>query len=1066
MKIIGKRFVALLLVFASIISFLPIDFLNNVQAANAVDVIPSQTLESGQDQSQIKFSMRKSNQASDFGTQMQPNSEQVDNAQVYSQPDGGITNYKLVLNDISLTDSNLREKLKRDADNAYIQYKQGLTEEEKIADKGVNYTMTAIVSQEVQITSINQIDLTNSNNVAEMSDKLGIKIIDDNYKEDTGTIEPLVKGNNQKYWVKTITGVPYGINKITYNVKVKKTTYEYNPKVGTIVEKSREVEESINDQEKLYIYNGTNFANNQVKSLVFDQYVGESSDFDNPANKKNNERPFLYKSTAQPEKDIPLKYIWRVPDSTSALSYNFTFDSKLDSGVNVFVGGKYSSNVNHSDYTISGALTDLNNTSNFIVIKFNSQQINGSGNSVDTMTECYSIELSYVTKNSNEDYTMKKSGITKLDADADGSVEAYIGKEFTHYIREEDNVDIYNGEITIDNRASMVSIEPELVCGKSNVAYSIQNNYIKNGNTGIRESIMKKGKQYVEFNYGDSNTIQLNVYAGDGNGNINHNANEGKSQLLAIYYLKVKTSETTGDFKTKLIFDGDDENDGTYLTQEGVKNNVIPFSPDRTHYNLYTKSKENLEIALAERSSLNEYIRVYYSDSTSGNSFTEYRSSENNNISPESGLRNTVINVEPGEHKRIKVQAYYDILNDRAQGEPYTVKESYPLGEEYIFYLGDNIVPEDNNSTNKSDDATLSNIKIKGETLYDLDENKGFKSETYDYKVKVDRDTKTALLTVTPQDENVKSMVATVIETGEKYDLYSGEETEITLKESGTTSLSIEVTAQDGKTSRIYNVTIVNNTKGGSAKLKNIILSSGEFNFDPSKYETKVSVNQTTKKVTITPIPEDPKAKITVNGEKFSGTAISVDLNGSQKVEVEIVVTSEDGKNSKTYTLIIKRVTSGDYDDDSQYGQVDDSYYDYDNDIWIDNNKYDEWGTTSDGRVVYYDTNGRQVKDKWIVTNDKYYYINKSGYRATGWKVDSDGKTYYLDPKTGEMKTGWIYVDGSTYYLNPRGIMQKGWLNLNNKWYYFTDNGQMLANTSMYIDERLYKFAQDGTMYY
>ena len=137
----------------------------------------------------------------------------------------------------------------------------------------------------------------------------------------------------------------------------------------------------------------------------------------------------LYKSTAQPEKDIPLKYIWRVPDSTSALSYNFTFDSKLDSGVNVYVGGKYSSNVNHSDYTISGALTDLNNTSNFIVIKFNSQQINGSGNSVDTMTKCYSIELSYVTKNSNEDYTMKKSGITKLDADADGSVEAYMQGE-------------------------------------------------------------------------------------------------------------------------------------------------------------------------------------------------------------------------------------------------------------------------------------------------------------------------------------------------------------------------------------------------------------------------------------------------------------------------------------------------------------------------------------------------------------------------------------------------------------------------------------------------------------
>lgn len=1059
MKRIGKRFVAMLVVFTSILSFLPIEFMNNLQSA-AADVISTENIVSGhEDSSKIKLSIRKSSDPNDFGEEMQPTSSATNSDKnIYTQKDGGIVNYKMVLNDVSMSEEDLKSKLSTEAGNKYTALGSGAPAQ------GINYTMTAIVEQKVDITSLNQIDLTNSNNISEIEQNLGIKFID-NF---------VTKSQNEGYWVKTITNVPYGINQITYNIKYKVITYSYNPKNPSQgLQKTGEDWKSVSDQNKLYIYNGTNFANNQVSSLVFEQYVGSASDINDPEKSKNNERPFLYKSTAEPDKNIPLRYDWRVPDSTTALRYNFTFVSNLDNGANVYVGGKYSSSVEHTDHTISGALTDLNNSSNFIVVKFNTQDVTGSNGSVQTMQKSYSIELSYTTKNSNLDNTIKEAGITKLDADANSKVEAYIGKTFTHKIIKgeakdgSDDVDIYNGEITIDNRASMVSINPELVRGKSSSAYTLQNNYVKNGRNGIRESIMKNGKQYVEFNYGDSNTLQLNVYVGDGNGNIDYNADKGKAKLVATYYLKVNTSQTSEDFNTQLAFDGDDENDGTYLTQEGVKNNVIPFSPDRTNYNLYTKSKDNLEIALTNRSGNHEYIRVYYSDSTSGNSFTEFNTSASNNISPESGVRNNVINVEPGEHKRIKVQAYYDEFNERTATEPYTVKESYPLGEEYIFYLGDNITPEDNNNgINKSDEAALSNIKIKGETLYDLDENKGFKSDTYDYKVKVDKDTKTSLLTVTPEDENVKSMVATVTETGTKYDLYSGEETEITLNESGSTSLSIEVIAQDGKTSKIYNVAIINNTKGGSAKLKNLILSTGDFAFDPSEYETKVSVDQTTSKVSITPIAEDSKAKITVNGEKFSGTAIDVSLKGLQKVEVEIVVTSEDGKNSKTYTLVIKRVTSGDDDDDSQYGKEDDAYYDYDNDIWIDNNKYDEWGTTPDGRVVYYDTNGRQVKDKWILTGDKYYYLNKSGYRSTGWKIDSDGKTYYLDPKTGDMKTGWINVDGSTYYLNPRGIMQKGWLNLNGKWYYFTANGQMVANTSMYIDERLYKFTQDGVMYY
>ena len=41
--------------------------------------------------------------------------------------------------------------------------------------------------------------------------------------------------------------------------------------------------------------------------------------------------------------------------------------------------------------------------------------------------------------------------------------------------------------------------------------------------------------------------------------------------------------------------------------------------------------------------------------------------------------------------------------------------------------------------------------------------------------------------------------------------------------------------------------------------------------------------------------------------------------------------------------------------------------------------------------------------------------------------------------------------------------MHKGWLNLNGKWYYFTPEGEMVTNQSMFVDDKVYNFAQDGS---
>ena len=1033
MKRIGKRFLSLLLVFASIVSFLPIEFLNNVQKVSAApDSKRVVTVNSGQNINNIQMHVRKySGNEDKRGTEIKStiNSE---GEVIFTETGGDTTTYGIAVDNIALTQDQVRDIM-------FKQYQNDLAKNPNMSLDGLTYQMDVITAENINVTSINQINSSNF-------DKVGISV------EETEKYTNI--GSKENWFYRKINNVPFGINKIIYELTATQVKYIYDPNTGMCEPERmndmagtiKTTTITIKSSDTFFIYNGTQYVNRQVKKLVLDQYVGSLEDFnkDDETIRQNNERPFLYKSIAEPIDGIPLKYEWAVSDALTALNYNFTFDSDLKDMV-VYVNGTIQDKVeigqdeSGKSCIVKGSLKQATGGSYFIVIKVNAKSTeNGT-----YIPKAYSVQISFPTKKVQDDYTIDKAGITKYNFNDDKDVKAYIWKTFEHEI-DKNGVSQYKGDITIDSKAYMISLDPILSRTKESTAYILTNNYTKNGEESVREAEIKDGKQFVEFNYGDSNELNLDVYEGT------NGSKTGK--LLAVYKFRVHTG-STDEFETQLVFN-DGNTNTAWLTQLGVPNNRIePFTPNRTNYNLYLKDTESLKIAL--KSNGNEYIRVFYSTSTNGTSFTEFPESISNTGSKE------IIITPTDKMKRIKIQSYYNQVNP----DDNTIT-SHKLGREYIFYLADNIKQNENDITIDSNDASLNNIKVKGEVLLDSENNKGFYNDKYDYIVRVDKDKKKVLMTLTPEDENVKSMVATVVETGETHDFYSDEEAEITLNESGTTSLSITVTAQDGQTSKIYNVTIINNTKGTSATLKNLILSTGEYKFDPSDYETKVLVDQLVNKIAITPIAEDPKAKITVNGQLYTHTAISVNLTGSQSKQVEIVVTSEDGSKSKTYTLEIKRVTSGDDDNDNSYGSEDDSYYDHDNELWIDNSKCDEWGTTSDGRVVYYDKKGRQVKDSWIQTNNKFYYLNKYGYRATGWKVDTDGKTYYLDPQTGEMKTGWIYVDGSTYYLNPRGIMHKGWLNLNGKWYYFTNNGQMVANTSMYIDERLYRFTQDGVMYY
>ena len=593
----------------------------------------------------------------------------------------------------------------------------------------------------------------------------------------------------------------------------------------------------------------------------------------------------------------------------------------------------------------------------------------------------------------------------------------------------------------------MVCLRPKVVSGV-NVEYELYNNYTVNGITKAAKAYeLINGQAYIDFNLGDENELELQI------------KDASTQKLLAKYIYTVKQRDDAEKaFNENFIFD--DNNSNTYLTREGSKEKIsfkVGKSENRSTFDLYTKDKNEVKITLDPDgiTNSNEYFKVWTSDTLDGNNFTEAQASIDNEFDINSGIRDTDLYVDISKAKRIMVQAYYDEVTEK--DGVYTLVKSYSLGSKYIFFIPANINSSDTDDNQKSDNAVLSNIKVKGQTLYNLDEDKnGFSIDSRNYRVTVPKDQTTAVLTVVPEDENVKSIVATV----------SGTETEFMLNSSGITDLEITVTAQNGKKTEVYNLSIINNSKGGSSKLKDLILSSGDFNFDSDVYTTKVQVEQSVNKISITPIAEDSKAKITINGQKFTGKPISVSLAGKQTTEVDIEVESEDGESTTTYTLKIKRVSViSDDDSDNNQGTTEDIYYDYDNDCWVDTTKYDEWGTIKN-RVMYFDKRGRQVKDRWIYTGKKWYYLNEAGYRATGWKIDDEtGQRYYMDNVTGEMKMGWMNLNGSWYYLGTTGVMHTGWLWLNNNWYYFTENGEMITNQSMVIDGKMYRFATDGRIY-
>ena len=117
-----------------------------------------------------------------------------------------------------------------------------------------------------------------------------------------------------------------------------------------------------------------------------------------------------------------------------------------------------------------------------------------------------------------------------------------------------------------------------------------------------------------------------------------------------------------------------------------------------------------------------------------------------------------------------------------------------------------------------------------------------------------------------------------------------------------------------------------------------------------------------------------------------------------------------------------------------------------------------------------------------------YWYLYKNGVRQTGFQSLSDGRTvyynsqgqmqygeqkingywYYFNTSSGAMATGFQKLpDGRTVYYNSQGQMQYGEQRINGYWYYFnTSSGAMVTGFQKLSDGRTVYYNGQGQMQY
>ncbi len=201
-------------------------------------------------------------------------------------------------------------------------------------------------------------------------------------------------------------------------------------------------------------------------------------------------------------------------------------------------------------------------------------------------------------------------------------------------------------------------------------------------------------------------------------------------------------------------------------------------------------------------------------------------------------------------------------------------------------------------------------------------------------------------------------------------------------KESGT--ITIRLTAEDGRTQKTYNITYTKNPST-NAYLKNIIVNKSVLNpaFENNLFVYTVELPSDEDSIDIAAILEDPKSSITMDGQPYvSGSTKTLTGLAFGTTSVKYVITAEDG-TILTYEVIITRLSETEQITSEEYGHViEDGYIKTvsDNTTVLDlKNQLDN----DNEKLVIYDSDGiTELTDSDLVGTEKIVKLIIDGEQA------------------------------------------------------------------------------------
>ena len=127
-------------------------------------------------------------------------------------------------------------------------------------------------------------------------------------------------------------------------------------------------------------------------------------------------------------------------------------------------------------------------------------------------------------------------------------------------------------------------------------------------------------------------------------------------------------------------------------------------------------------------------------------------------------------------------------------------------------------------------------------------------------------------------------------------------------------------------------------------------------------------------------------------------------------------------------------------------------------------NRDDDFAKLSNGKTVYYDSEGK-IQYGLQIINGKFYYFNtENGEMCTNKELEINNNWYNFT-SDGSASTGFTKLaSGKTVYYNAQGQMQYGLQTINGKIYYFNPwSGEMYAGKEAQVNDKWYNFTSDGS---